>query len=438
MKKVKQRAQAALLIAALLIVGLCIYLIRLADDGKDWATFPANRHVYSDGVLDTGTVLDRNGALLAHAGDGAYYYADDATIRTSCLHVVGDYGGYIGTGAITALADKLVGYSLINGTYSRDGSGGTLSLSIDSSLNAIAYNALNGRHGAVLVANYETGEILCMVSSPSYDPNTAPDLNSGGLDGVYLNRAISSTFTPGSVFKLVTLSAAIENIEDLDDRIFTCTGGIQVGGDTVSCTAYHGQQTIEQAFANSCNSVFGALALELGSDVLAEYAEKLGLTSAQVLNGIPTAAGSFVKADADTSNLAWSGIGQYDDLVSPYALLRVVSAIANGGVVNEPTLILGDAQGKTRLLPAETAERMAEMLSYNVVYSYGTWNFPGLEICAKTGTAEVGDGTSHAWFTGFLKSSDAPLAFVVIVENGGGGLAVAGSLANTVLQAAVN
>jgi cell division protein FtsI/penicillin-binding protein 2 len=438
MKKVKRRAQSALLIAGMLVIGLCVYLIRLADDGRDWATFEANRHIYHEGILDTGTLLDRNGVVLAHAGDGTYYYAEDAAVRTSCLHTVGDYAGFIGTGIINAFPYRLANYSFVNGTYSRDGNGATLQLTIDSKLNVAAYNALAGRRGTVLIYNYETGDILCMASSPSYDPNTTPDLSSSSMEGVYLNRAISSTFTPGSVFKIVTLAAAIENIDDLYTRTFSCSGGLNVGGEFVKCSGTHGEQSIEQAFANSCNSAFAELSLELGPELLAEYAEKLGLVSAHDLNGIETAAGSFDKAAEGSGSLAWSGIGQYNDLVSPYALLRVVGAVANGGTAVEPTLILGDSEGKTKLLSSETAATIAEMMSYNVTYSYGAWNFPNLDICAKTGTAEVGNGASHAWFAGFLKNSDAPLAFVVLVENGGGGLAAAGSVANSVLQAAVS
>ena len=78
------------------------------------------------------------------------------------------------------------------------------------------------------------------------------------------------------------------------------------------------------------------------------------------------------------------------------------------------------------------------MMHYNVVYSYGQWNFPNLDLCAKTGTAEVGDGTSHAWFAGFLADEAHPYAFVVIVEHGGGGLGNAGPVANALLQAAVS
>ena len=118
-------------------------------------------------------------------------------------------------------------------------------------------------------------------------------------------------------------------------------------------------------------------------------------------------------------------------------MLRYVSAIASGGMLREPTLLLGHKNAKTDLLDAATANKLRDLMSYNVQAHYGTWNFPGLNICAKTGTAEVGDGTSHAWFTGFLLDDAHPYAFVVLVENGGGGLGVAGPVANAVLQEAV-
>jgi peptidoglycan glycosyltransferase len=164
----------------------------------------------------------------------------------------------------------------------------------------------------------------------------------------------------------------------------------------------------------------------------------MGLTSSHELDGITTAAGVFDKSEPGTIDLSWSGIGQYHDLVSPYAMLRYVAAIANGGELMEPTILgHGRFESTKKILSAETAEKIAKMMDYNVKNEYGSWNFPNLPICAKTGTAEVGDGTSHAWFVGFLEDEDHPYAFVVIVEHGGGGLKNAGSVANTVLQAAV-
>ena len=137
--------------------------------------------------------------------------------------------------------------------------------------------------------------------------------------------------------------------------------------------------------------------------------------------------------------LAWSGIGQSTDLVCPFSLLRMVAAAANGGVLVTPHLIRNESPGSTRLIAADTADRLARMMDYNAVAHYNVEeNFPGLSICAKTGTAELGNGSSHAWFTGFMDDEAHPYAFVVFVEEGGGGLSVAGKAANEILQYAVN
>lgn len=434
MKRVKSRATAALIIAALVLAGCIAYVIEFLDSGAQWVMYSANRSVYENGVLTAGTVTDRNGILLARARNGVYFYADDADTRVSCLHAVGDFPGNIGTGALTAFADALAGYSPVGGVKKE---GGTVTLSIDAQLNRTAWSALSGRRGAVLLMDYTTGELLCMVSAPSYDPNTGFDPADSRYEGAYLNRCLSASYTPGSVYKLITLAAAIENIGDLYERSFYCSGSEDVASTSVKCTGVHGYQTIEQALANSCNCAFAQISLELGAETLAEYSQKLGFDSALELDGIPTKAGSFEKAASGSADLAWSGIGQYTDLVCPYAMLRYTAAIANGGEAAGPTLLRGRGAGTARLLGADTAEKIKAMMSYNVVYSYGEWNFPGLSLCAKSGTAERGDGASNAWFTGFLDDKDHPYAFCVVIESGGGGLANAGALANTLLQSAV-
>ncbi len=425
MKKVKRRATAALLIAALLVVGLAVYLVRLADDGGAWAS-------YFSGGTPGGTILDRNGVVLYSSDEDGYSFAEDWSTRVSCYHLLGDPNGNVRTGALRQFRDRLAGYSFVEGATS----GKTISLSVDSPLNVTAYSALAGRNGAVMLMDYTTGEVLCMVSSPGDDPENP---SSEPADGTYLNKCLSSSFTPGSVFKLVTLAAAIDNIPDLFERSLWCEGEMIVDGALLTCTGNHGSQTIEQALANSCNCAFGTLALELGPELMAEYAEKLGMTASLQLDGMDVLPGSFTKGEAGSVGLAWSGVGQYEDLVCPYAMLRYVSAIANGGSVYEPTLLgHGSLDRETELLSAETAQRIAEMMNYNVQNAYGSWVFPGLDVSAKTGTAEVGDGTSHAWMTGFLNDPAHPYAFVVILEHAGGGLANAGPVANAVLQSAVS
>ena len=442
---------ATLLLVFVIVAGMIFYTISFLINGDKWASFPANKSVFTDGVITSGRVLDRDGVVLADITDGVRTYSDSETIRKATLHAVGDVGGNIGTGALKAFASEIIGYNFISGTYSVKGTGKNLYLTLDAGLNEVAYNALEGRSGTIAVYNYKTGDILCMVSSPSYDPQNPPEISADDTSGVYLNRFLSSVFVPGSIFKLVTMAAAIENIPDLHDRTFVCEGSRNVNGDVVTCTGTHGEITAEQALAVSCNCAFAELALELGADTLAEYSEKLGLTESFEINGISTAAGKFEKAEAGTSNLAWSGIGQYNDMVNPAAYLRLMGAIANEGkavdlkLISKVTNSLGikslgySHTGDTRLLKKETADELKSMMSYNVTYTYGEDRFPGLQLCAKSGTAEVGgDKSPHAWFVGFITNEENPLAFVVLVENGGGGSKVAGNIANTVLQAAVN
>ena len=440
-----------LIIALALIAGLGLFCFRFVKNASDWAAYPYNRHMYSNsGQLLSGTILDRDGDVLTEVKDGERVYYPDATVRRATVHAVGDGSGYIGTGALTAFADRLSGYNLITGGYSPLGSGRNLTLTLDAYLNVTAYNAMDGRQGTVGVYNYKTGDILCMVSTPSFDPENPPDASSAE-DGIYLNRLLSSAQVPGSIFKTVTLTAALENLPDLKDRTFTCTGETTVGGTVITCPKPHGKMDIESAFANSCNGVFGALAAELGGDTMTKYVEQAGLTRRMSVDGIMTAAGHYDVSEADKGQIGWSGVGQYTDTVNPCNMMAYMGAIANGGTAAVPRLILDittpsgiptswqRTEETDTLVQGGTAAQVKEMMKNNVVQTYGTDRFRGLDIGAKSGTAEVGgDKRPNAWFAGFLDDPEHPYAFIVLVENGGGGASVAGEIAATVLQACVD
>lgn len=451
MRKIEKRAVLCLIIALALIAGLGLFCFRFVKNASDWAAYPYNRHMYSNsGQLLSGTILDRDGDVLTEVKDGERVYYPDATVRRATVHAVGDGSGYIGTGALTAFADRLSGYNLITGGYSPLGSGRNLTLTLDAYLNVTAYNAMDGRQGTVGVYNYKTGDILCMVSTPSFDPENAPDASSAE-DGIYLNRFLSSAQVPGSIFKTVTLTAALENLPDLKDRTFTCTGETTVGGTVITCPKPHGKMDIESAFANSCNGVFGALAAELGGDTMTKYVEQAGLTRRMSVDGIMTAAGHYDVSEADKGQTGWSGVGQYTDTVNPCNMMAYMGAIANGGTAAVPRLILDittpsgiptswqRTEETDTLVQGGTAAQVKEMMKNNVVQTYGTDRFRGLDIGAKSGTAEVGgDKRPNAWFAGFLDDPEHPYAFIVLVENGGGGASVAGEIAATVLQACVD
>ena len=435
MRKIEKRSIFCLILAALLGLGLAFFCFQFVVDGGDWASYPYNRHLYNNsGQLKGGTILDRDGDMLSTLDeDGNRIYNDDAAVRRATLHAVGDKNGNIGAGALTSFADKLSGYNLLTGVYSPLGTGNSLYLTIDAYLNNIAYQALNGMNGTVGVYNYKTGEILCMVSTPTFDPANPPDIaaDDPAWDGVYVNRLLSANSIPGSIFKVVTINAAIENIPDLFQRKWTCTGSVNIGGEEVTCPHAHGEQDIEEALANSCNGVFGQLAVELGGETMQEYADAAGLTKSIKVDGIQSSVGKFDFSGND-NQLAWSGVGQGQDTLCPINMLQYMGAIANGGKAAVPRLIeksttdYGLPTGiyyphkSAQLIDEKTAGTIADMMHNNVIETYGQDRFPGMDICAKSGTAEVGaDKSPNAWFTGFLRDEATPYAFIVLVENGG-------------------
>lgn len=451
MKKIEKRTFVCLALTLALLLGLGLFVLRFFLHGGQWVCFAANRHLYrANGSLAVGRVLDRDGDVLSWVDESRRYH-DDAAVRKATLHAVGDLSGSIGTGALVAFADTLSGWNFLTGAGAPFGQGSDLTLTLDERLNCIAYQAMNGKKGAVGVYNYKTGEILCMVSAPTFDPADPPVIEEGDsrYEGVYLNRFLSGTYTPGSVFKTITLTAAIETLPDLFSRSFTCTGSTTVGGTEIACPFAHGDMDISSALANSCNGVFARLAVELGADVLQKYVRQGGLLDSCSVDGISTAKGSFDLTGADASQTGWAGVGQYNDLVNPCAMMMWMGAIANQGKAAVPRLILKTEGGLPslphvtrqtgQLISADTARLVGDMMANNVRQTYGSSRFPNMDICAKSGTAEVGGGKQpNALFAGFLRNADAPYAFVVVLEEGGSGDRAAGNVAAQVLDALVN
>lgn len=447
MKKIEKRAIMCLLLAGVLIIGLAVFCFRYVTQGDDWATYTANKQIYNDkGKLTTGTVYDTNGVMLMSNVGGEMTFNDDSGIRKALVHVTGDKDSNIATGANEVYPGKLAGYNLLTGTYSLSGQGRNVNLNLDADVCKTAAEALGNRSGTIGVYNYKTGEIICLVSSPNYDPLNPPSVSADDTSGIYINRFFSASFSPGSIFKLVTAAASIENKEDYASWTYTCDGSEEYGPDKVTCQTAHGTVTLQQALADSCNCYFGKLAEELGSDLMYEYVEKTGLTENRNVDGVKTASGSFEFPESGI-NLAWAGIGQYNDLVNPCTMMMYMGAIANGGQAVQPRLIsdVDFANGlpagfslkkrKISMIEESTADILKNMMHYNVEDNYGTENFPGLNICAKSGTAEVGESVKpNAWFVGFLDDTEHPYAFVVLVEKSGYGSSVAGTAANKVLQ----
>ena len=450
MNKLAKRTWLALVLAGVLVLGLITILVRYLIDAPEWVTFQNSPHVYTNGVLNSGRIVDRSGMTVLDATEGKQY-ADSASVRQAMLHLLGDREGNISPFLLAEYGQELIGFDRFNGTYTAGEHVGEMTLTVSAEVQRTALNALDGRKGTVGVYNYRTGEVLCMVSSPTFDPDDVPDVegNPEKYDGVYVNRFLHSTYTPGSTFKLVTALAALEEMDDIQTRSFVCEGSAQVGAEVVICNGVHGTLTFEEALAHSCNVVFAQVAAELGPELLMQYAQQTGITSRLSFDGTTTTAGSFDLSEATVYETGWAGVGQYTDQINPCQFMTFMGAIANGGEAAMPYLVkqvtFGDSvkysaseRSTGYTIDALSAARLAKMMHFAVTEAYGKENFCGMYAGAKSGTAENGGGAAaNALFAGFVQDEDYPLAFVVVVEQGGGGAAVCTPIVRRVLEACV-
>lgn len=440
MKIIGRRSVVLYFALALLVAGMAVLVTRLVKNGESWVMQAYNGHIYANSAtVEIGDVVDTNGVVLVTYEDGSRTYSSSSLLREATLHTIGDSKGYISTSVLATKMASLVGYNIFTGLNSTPismFSDSDISLTIDAELCAIAYEALDGNKGAVLLYNYETGDVLCKVSAPSYDPLDIPsDIETNSdYSGAYIDNTISSSYTPGSVFKIVTAASAIENIDNWENLTYTCNQTMYVDGATVTCLGNHGDQTLEEALGNSCNIYFACLAMELGADTLQETAEDLGFNQNFSFDDFTTAKSSVNLSTAEDIDLAWAGVGQYTDTANPMNMLLLMGAIANGGEAVEPTIVESfGSSDSVNLLSSSTANSLDDLLRSVVSDYYGDSSFSGFEVCGKTGTAEVGGNVDPTgWFVGYTQ--DAPYAFVVVVEEGGSGRTSAMSVAKKMLS----
>lgn len=446
MRKNRSRSTMVLIIALLAIVGLCVFIVKIFLNAGQWIQHSYNGHLAGSGGLSSaGEIFDRSGNTLAYSQDGERLYNSDYTTRLSTLHVVGDDSLNISSAIQSSYRSQLIGFNYLwgLGLPSSLKAGGNITLTIDSSACNAAYNALGEHNGAVVVYNYKTGEVLCSVSTPTYDPMDPPEItedNEKEYDGVYVDKVLAGLYAPGSTFKIITAAAALENIPDIENETFTCNGSTNIGGNEITCMHIHGELTMKEGLAQSCNVVFSELAARLGKDKMTAMAEKLGFNSSVIVNGTETARQVYNVSKADENGLGWSGIGQYTVEANPMQMAIMCGAIANGGTAVLPNEIKSgvmEINGGTKdMIDSDLAAKLDEYMRYDVTSYYGDSLFPSLTVCAKTGTAEVGENKEpHAWMVGYSQDEDAPLAFAVIVENGGYGFSTAGPVAVAAMEA---
>ncbi len=435
MNRITKRTWIVGVFLMILLVGVLVFVGEYVTEAEQWVSFSGSPHLYNSSNIGCGSITDCSGSLLLEIAQGRTY-SDSATTRKSTLHWLGDRNGYINAAAVSTYAGAMVGYDKINGVFDATGEGGTAKLTLSAKVQNTALEAMGNRKGTVAVYNYKTGEILCALTTPTYDPDNVPDIandTSGTYDGVYLNRFAQSAYVPGSIFKIVTLSAALDCVPGIENMTFSCNGKISYGTEAVTCEKAHGTQTLKQAFANSCNCAFAQISELVGRDNMVKYVKQFQVTEKLSFDGITTAAGNYDISNTGAVSFAWSCIGQHSDLVNPARYMTFMGAIAGGGEAAEPYLMshvenggettyAAKKQSTGRLMSQEVADTVKAYMRNNVKSVYGDGNFSGLPVCAKSGTSQLGGGQkSNAMFAGFVDSEQYPLAFMVVVENGGYG-----------------
>ena len=457
MKMTSRRGFVVLLLVVAVVAGLGFLAFKLAVNGENWATLRANEHLTENGsFIAAGHITDRNGEILAKTENNQRVYNDSERIRRSTLHIVGDTEGYISSGVQTAYKTQLIGYNRITGLHSliKNGRGNDVKLTLDSELCAVAYDKLNGRKGVVAAYNYKTGELLCSVSSGNYDIRNKPSAQeiaenkNGQYDGIYINRLIDGLYTPGSTFKIVTAASVIENNKNINGWEYICEGETTIDGVKVTCPHSHGKLSFKTAFSNSCNCAFAQLSADLGKEKLTATANEFHFGESFSFGKGQTEKSRINLSKAKKGDIAWAGVGQYTTLVNPYHMLTLVGSVANEGIAVLPYAVSTVATPEGRIIEEATPEsceyispsvanKLKEMMRFTVEDNYGDWRFKGLEMCGKTGTAEISDEEEpHSWFVGFSENSACPVAIVVVVENGGWGSSAALPIASAVMETA--
>ncbi|MCM8710163.1 penicillin-binding transpeptidase domain-containing protein [Clostridium sp. SYSU_GA19001] len=341
--------------------------------------------------------------------------------------------------------------------------GKSIKTTLDSDVQKLAYELLGIERGAVVALNPKTGEILAMVSKPSFDPNNLSrnweKLQKSESQFPLLNRATAGLYPPGSVFKIITAVSGLENIQGLKDRKFKDEGKLVFNANeslsNYNGTAY-GNISLDKAIYKSSNVYFGSLGIELGNDKLKATAEKFFFNKDIPANGITIENSRFPTYKSnEKGNIAQSAIGQAGVLVTPMEMVLTAGTIANDGVMMKPSIVsqILDDKGKVvkdikpesigNIISKENAAIIKEAMREVVTSGTGkAAAISGISVAGKTGTADHDDipgidEVPHSWFIGFAPYENPQVAVAVIVEEGGTGGKAAATIAGKIMKEAL-
>lgn len=433
---------------ALLFLTVALYITFLGMlKSEEYMNHPANQRQWiAEQNTLRGDITDRNGEVLAYSTKNEkdeqnriYKYPE------TFAHIIGYSSKVYGKSQLELTYNKnLAGLSEmsdiadITGVFAEEKKGDSVQLTISLPLQRKARQLMGSRNGAVVAMNPKTGEILCMVSNPTF--NTTSDYLaknwqrlSENENAPFLNRAVSGLYPPGSVIKTIILSAALEN--GLADEIINDEGEIEINGTTFPNTKNkaYGEINLEKAYNVSSNVAFINLGVKLGSDTVKKYYEKFGIGKSIDFD-LPMYKSQFGYEDEmKDDEIALASIGQGNVLVTPLQMAMMASTVANDGVTVNPYLVkrVVNAVGvpvkngnssSSRAIKSATAKTVTEyMVSTVKKGTAGRAAVWGMDVAGKTGTAEnEKEGKEHAWFVGFAPADNPQIAVAVVLEYNGG------------------
>lgn len=437
---------------ALLVANLTLIMVVQADYYQNMA---GNNHtLMQESDTERGSISTYDGVVLAESQqteDGSYERVYPAGDLAS--HVVGYYSTQYGTSGIEASENETLkgqqNYAswtdVINAAAGINTPGNDVRLTINSTIQQAAQDALEGETGAAVVMDPSTGAVLAMASSPTYSAGDVEALleqaaASDGSDdsGQLVNRATQGLYAPGSTFKIVSLATALQNGIASEDSVYASPGTMEIGNAEVSNFGdeSYGDITLQRATALSSNTVFGQLGVQIGAQLLVEGAEAFGFNKDLDFE-LPVVTSLMPDPDEMTEwETAWASagepVGEHESPAGPQVsvleMAMVGCAVANNGTIMQPYLVDSvynangersyQAQATTYLqaITSETASRVKEVLKDVVDYGTGTTAaINGVQVAGKTGTAEHPDG-DDGWFVGMADAdSDTPSVVVAIV-----------------------
>ncbi|MBQ7035997.1 MAG: penicillin-binding protein 2 [Clostridia bacterium] len=403
----------------------------LANASTNPRTFAREQSVKRGSIYDrTGVCLvesemEADGQRRVHHYDSLYAQLigySDPRYQRSLLEA--SFNSYILGGAEADFVETLLGIE--------DTEGSDLHLTVDHRLQKLASDALGGRKGAVVALDPISGEVLCMVSNPTYNPNTlSEDYETlSKTPGMFYPRATSWNYAPGSIFKIITAAAAIEN--GLDSTVYEDTEPLYIDGHPIYNYGKktYGTLDMETAFSKSSNTYFAHIADMLGADKLRKTAESFGFNT-EIPFDIPFRESKTLSGSPSKAEVAAVGYGQGQTTTSPLHMAMVASAIANDGIMMQPYLVSrAEKDGKAvyeqsgrilrRATSSTTAQKVGEMMQETVKSGTATGAYiPDISVAAKTGTAETEGQKDHAWFVAYAPAENPKIALAIVLENSG-------------------